>query len=258
MGLFSKGPKKLVPGEILSQLRAFGQASWDAKVSGRSVDDPRFSWTAFFSKVSSALRANPAQAIAEIDSAAGDDALARFGGYSLISEFDASNEDPRYLGMMDHALQMMYERRLSSGHLSRYEADRWVATHGDLRTSFDRIVDVAPSAPPPSTAPVSPEPAANGPALQLNPGDALMVAKMGPNQLDNEFWIERGADKSFSAFSMRPADSDATALTRYSEESIGRWETADGVLRSLGGYLRSPTFWAQEQLDPYFVERRLP
>lgn len=85
-----------------------------------------------------------------------------------------------------------------------------------------------------------------------------MVAKMGPSPLHNEFWIERLEDNAYEAFSMRPSDSDATELTRYSEESIGRWETVDGILRSLGGYLRSPTFWAHEQLDPYFTERRLP
>jgi hypothetical protein len=143
----------LVPGEVLRQLGAFGQASWDARLAGRPVDDPRFGWDGFFSKVSSALRTDPTQAIADIHAAAGTDALAQFGGAQLVAEFDHGSHDPRYLEMIDASLQMMYDRRLSSGHLTRYEADRWIATHGDLRTSFDRIVEVAPPPPPPSAPP---------------------------------------------------------------------------------------------------------
>lgn len=233
-----------MPAEVLGQLRVFGEASWEAKVSGQAVTDPRFSWENFFSKAASVYRARPTQAIEEIHAAASGDPLAQFGGYALIAEFEPTTPDSRFLEMLDASLEMMFDRGLSSGHLTRYEADRWIATHGDLRTSFDRIVEVAP--PPPE----------HSADVPLAPGETLMVATMGPGALDNQFWIERTNDDTYGAFSMRQWESGDTTLTRCPENSIGQWDTCDGVLRSLGNYLGSRPFWAHDQLDPYFTERR--
>ena len=244
MGLFSKRSSTSVPASVLDQLGAFGQAAFDAKVSSRPVSDPRFSWENFFAKASEALRADPSQAIGEIRAAAGVEHLAQFGGYSVIAEFDASCSDPRYLEMLDTSLQMMFDRRLSSGHLNRYEADRWIATHGDLRTSFDRIVDVAPPA------------SDHAAEVALAPGETLMVATMGPDALDNQFWIEHTSAGTYGAFSMRQWESGDPTLTRCAEDSIGQWESVEGVLQSLGSYLGTRPFWAHEQLDPYFPRRR--
>ena len=144
---------------------------------------------------------------------------------------------------MDEALQRMYERGLSSGHMTRFEADRWIATHGDLRTSFDRIVEVAP-------------PLGDMASVDLTMGGALMVAKMGPGSLDNQFWIELNDCGVYGAYSMRKWESDAVALTRCTEDDIGQWDTADGILRNMGSYLRTRPYWAHEQLEPYFTERR--
>lgn len=244
MGWFSKRSSTAVPSDVLSQLRAFGEASFEAKVTSRPVSDPRFSWENFFAKASEGLRANPAQAIGEIHAAAGADQLAQFGGYSLVAEFDSSSSDPRYLEMLDTSLQMMFDRRLSSGHLNRYEADRWIATHGDLRTSFDRIVEVARPAPD------------HAAQVVLTPGETLMVATMGPDALDNQFWIEHATSGTYQAFSMREWDSGDTTLTRCAEDSIGTWDSVEGVLQSLGSYLGIRPFWAHDQLDPYFTQRR--
>jgi hypothetical protein len=244
MGWFSKRSSTLVPAEVLEQLGAFGQVSWDAMVAGRPPDDPRFGWQSFFSKAQSAFRENLARSVAEVDSAAGDDAIARFGGYRLIAEFEPHNQEPVFLDMMDGALQSMFTRGLSSGHMSRFEADRWIAVHGDLRTSFDRIVDVIPPDPDHTVS------------VEMNPGDALMVAVMGPGALDNQFWIELGNAGSYGAFSMRKWESDDVTLTRCSEDDVGQWESVDGVLRGLGSMLRTQPYWAHEQLDPYFTERR--
>ncbi len=234
----------MVPADILNQLKAFGEASFEAKVSSRPIADPRFSWANFFSKASEALRANSAQAIGEIHAAASDDHLGQFGGYSLIAEFDATTTDARYLEMMDASLQMMFDRQLSSGHLNRYEADRWIATHDDLRTSFDRIEDVPPP-PPDHTAEVT-----------LDRDESLMVAMMGPGALDNQFWIEHTITGTYAAFSMRVWESGDATLTRCAEDSIGSWESIEGVLQSLGGQLGTRPYWAHEQLDPYFTQRR--
>jgi len=244
VGLFSRRSSTLLPAEVLSQLTAFGEASWEAKVSSRPVTDPRFTWERFFAKAADALRANPSQAVGEIHAAASGDQFAQFGGYSLIAEFDASTADARYLEMMDTSLQMMFDRKLSSGHLNRYEADRWIATHGDIRTSFDRIVEVAP--PPPDHAA----------RVALSPGEVLMVATMGPGALDNQFWIERTSAGTYGAFSMRQWESGDATLTRCEEDSIGNWDAVEEVLQSLGGYLGTRPFWAHDELDPYFPQRR--
>ncbi len=112
---------------------------------------------------------------------------ARYGGYRIIAEFDAGLKDPLYLDMMDAGLWFMYDRKLSSGHMTGYERDRWVQAHGDVRTSFDRIVEVAP-------------PEHHVVAIDLRPGGSLIVAKLGPGPLDNQFHIERTAERTYGAF----------------------------------------------------------
>jgi len=244
MGLFSKrNSSGLVPRDILNQLSAFGHASFDAKVRSQAVTDPRYDWSNFFSRVLHAYQANATQAIAEIHTAAGSDPYAMYGGYRVVAEFEPATQDPRYLDMMDAGLKLMYERKLSSGHLTGYEAERWIKTHGDLRTSFDRIVDVAPAE-------------HHTVSVNLAAGESVMVAKMGPDPLDNQFHIERIGENTFRAFSMRKRDFDDLALTRCEESSIPQSDTADGVLRSLGLYLRLRPYWAHEQLEPFFPERR--
>jgi hypothetical protein len=239
----NRDPDGLVPGGILKQLSAFGRASFDAKVRGRPVADPRFGWSNFFAHVLPAFQTDMTRAIAEIRTAASSDPYAMYGGYRLIAEFEPTTQDPLYLDMMDASLKLIYDRKLSSGHLTGYEANRWIAKYGDLRTSFDRIVDVAP--PEHHTASAS-----------IEPGESLIVARMGPDPLDNQFHIERTGENSFGAFSMRQWDSDAVTLARCEEPDIPRSDTVDGVLRSLGRYLRLRPYWAHEQLEPFFTERR--
>jgi hypothetical protein len=244
MRLFSnRGSARLVPNHILEQLSAFGHASFDAKVRGQSVTDPRYDWSNFFSRLLPAYQANLTQAIAEIHGAAGSDPYAMYGGYRVIAEFEPSSQDPLYLDMMDAGLSLMHGAKLSSGHLTGHEADRWIETHGDLRTSFDHIVEVAP-------------PEHYTPIINLAPGENLMVAKMGPGPLDNQFHVERIGQDAFGAFSMRKHDSEATVLTRCEEPTIPHSETAATVLRNLGQYLRLRPYWAHEQLEPLFPERR--
>lgn len=233
-----------VPVEVLSQLRAFGEAALEARALSRPVSDPRFSWENFIGRAYEALRASPSRAIGEIYAAAYADQLAQFGGYSLIAEFDASSSDPRYLAMLDASLQMMFGKRLSSAHLNRYEADRWIATYGDLRTSFDQTVEVAPLAPD------------HAAEVVLAPGETLMVATLGPDALDNQFWIERTIAGTYGAFSMRQWERGDATLTRCAEDAIGQWESIEEVLASLGSYLGTRPFWAHGRLDPYFRQRR--
>jgi hypothetical protein len=244
VGWFSKrNSSGLVPGDVLNQLSAFGHASLDAKARGQLLTDPRYDWSNFFSRFLDAYQANLTEAIAEIHASAGGDPYAMYGGYLLVAEFEPASQDALYLEMMDAGLKLKYELKLSSAYLTGFEADRWIATHGDLRTSFDRIVEVA--APEHHTA-----------SVDLSLGESLVVARMGPDPLDNQFCIERCGASTFGAFSMRKRDSDAVTLIRCEEPTIPESDSADGVLRSLGLYLRLRPYWAHEQLEPFFPERR--
>lgn len=244
MPWFSKRNRPpLVPDVVLSQLRALGASTLEARVEGRPIDDPRFGWDNFFSLFLPAYQIDPVEAIVELHVAAGDDLLARFGGSRVVAEFDGSRKDPLYLEMIDGGLQLMYERGLSSGHLTGYEADRWIATHGELRASFDRIEDV-----------VVPDYRAT--QLYLDLGESLMVAKMGPSEFDNEFYVERIDENSFGAFSMREKESGDGRLIRCEEPEIQSENRVEGVLKALGAHLRRAPYWSHDELKAYFPERR--
>ncbi|RLV47707.1 hypothetical protein D9V37_16290 [Nocardioides mangrovicus] len=243
MPLFSRRPRNLVPQEIVEQLNSFGNASWEAKLNSETLVDDRFNWPNFFARFLPAYQTDLARSIAELHAAAGADGLARYGGYRLVAEFDAACEDPNYLEMMDAALDLMYEHDLSSIHLTGYERDRWMTTRGDVKTTFDRIVEVE----------LDPRLVSG---LEIEPGQRIMLALMGPKPLDNQFWIERREDSMYEGFSMRQWDSDAGVLTRCEEKEIGSSATVEEALASLGRYLRRAPYWAHSALDPFFPEKR--
>jgi hypothetical protein len=244
MSWFTKRPQTLVSADLLGQLEAFGRVAWQSKVNTAPITDPRFIWEGFFAKFFPASQADLDGAITEVHGAAGDEPFARYGGYRLVAEFEPASQHPLYLDMMDAGLQMMYDAGLSSMYLTGYERDRWVAVHGDVRSSFDRIVEVEP-APADAVADIA-----------LAPGQALMVASMGAGSLDNQFWIERRGETTYGAFSMRQQNSESVALSRCEEAEVGTSESVEGVLRSLAAYLRIPPSWVHPELDPFFTQRR--
>jgi hypothetical protein len=77
-----------------------------------------------------------------------------------------------------------------------------------------------------------------------------MVAKMGPDPLDNQFHIERTGEGSFGVFSMRKQDSDGIPLTRCEEPAIPPSDNAGDALCGLGQHLRLRPYWAHEQFEP--------
>lgn len=251
MGFFSRRTtnKQLVPAHVLGLLAEFGDAELAGRRAGRVVDDPRFSWDEFHSPVCLAManQANRDRVIQEIYDAAlsaPNADLATIGGYLALAEFDFNTRDPRFLHLLDASLSFMQSQGFSSGHLRRYEADRWLETHDDLRTSFDRLED----APIPSPG-VEPQP------KELRLGEARLLATMGPGETDNRFFAERQAD-GYVVYSERLPDADARTRARYDETSLGSFASLSDLLRALGQYLGSPTFWADEDLTPYFPVRR--
>jgi hypothetical protein len=150
MGLFQRGPKTIVSSEILALLPAYGTAVLNARAAGQPVIDPRFEWGPFIGPVHTQLMLGDRdQVIGELYEAAinaEDRDMAMFGAYRLLAEFNPELDDQRFLALYDVALEHMRTAGFSSGHLTRFEADRWIEVHGDLRTSFDGIVE-GPGAP---------------------------------------------------------------------------------------------------------------
>jgi hypothetical protein len=177
--------------------------------------------------------------------AAPDRGLAIYGAYRLLSDFDAALADPRFVQLRDASLEYMRSLGFSSGHLNMYEVNRWIVTHGDLRTSFDGIVDVA--GPSPRAAPDS---------KQLSLGESRLIALTAPMPEGNAFYAEHRADGSYILFSERPRSSDDPTRERYDETDLGTFTSLPDLLRAVGTMFGTRPYWADDDLDPYFPGRR--
>jgi hypothetical protein len=147
--------------------------------------------------------------------------------------------------MQDAFLEHMRSLKLSSGHLNRYEADRWIATHGDLRTSFDGIHEV----PVPATG-------QDAPCVPLEPGRSRLLARTGPREDDNRFFAEHQADGGYLVYSERIWSTDDPTMKRCEESQLGTFDSLPDLLRAVGEMFSTPTYWADDDLMPYFPARR--
>lgn len=231
-------------------LADYGKAVVRARVSGESVTDPRFGWE-FIRPVCEALSGGGAAAAAVIAAlereahGAPDRDAATVGAYAVIAECQPDNEDPVFLKLLDTTLEHMRARGFSSGHLTRYEADRWIAVHGDLRSSFDGIFEVA--------VPDSSEvPAPTLPEL----GGARLLALTEPLPRGNAFFGEHRRDGTFAVYSERVYSSEDPTRGRYEETRLGSFERYEDLLRALGDMFGTPPFWSDPDLEPYFPSRR--
>lgn len=136
MSLFQRKPKTIVPADVLASLSDYGEAVLSARAAGQPVTDPRFDWQSFVGPVHMPLmsgdRGRVIEELYEAAVRADDREKATIGAYRLLAEFNPELEDPRFLSLYDDALECMRAAGFSSGHLTRFEADRWIATHGDL------------------------------------------------------------------------------------------------------------------------------
>lgn len=249
MRLFGGRPRTAMPASVLTSLPAFGDAALDARAAGRPVNDPRFDWESFLGPATSAYRvAGTEKATSEIVEAVSSGPgreSAILGAYSLLAEIDPESRDPRYLSLIDEVLELLRTRRFSSGHLSRYEADRWVETHGELRSSFDGIYEVE-----------VPDPGAQPAATSLEPGTSRVLATTGPPPEGNSFFAERSPDGSYLVFSERLKSDDEPVRMRYEEPQLGTFDSLEELLRALGAMFGTRPYWADPELDPYFPRRR--
>lgn len=249
MGLFQRRPDTSVPGEILALLPAYGAAVLGARAAGQPVTDPRFDWGPFVGPVHTELMMGDRdRVISEVYDAAvnaEEREMATVGAYRLLAEFNPELDDPRFLSLYDEALERMRAVGFSSGHLTRYEADRWIAVHGNLHSSFDRIVEVG--VPAPDRSP---------PAKPLEAGASRMLALTEPLPNGNAFFAERRSDGTYVVYSERPQSADDLTRARYEEDYLGTFDSHEGLLRALGEMFGTPPHWSDEDLEPYFPRRR--
>jgi hypothetical protein len=172
--------------------------------------------------------------------------LVTVGAYSLLNESGDEIRDERFQQLRDAFLDYMHQNRYSSGHLTGYEAERWIELHGDLRSTFDHIVDV--EVPGPSEASAT---------ADLSPGEKLLVALTAPLPAGNAFYAERQADGSYIVFSERPRSSDDPTRVRCDEsDELGTFASMSDLLRAVGRWFGVRPYWANEDLDPYFPSQR--
>jgi hypothetical protein len=245
-GLSSRGaPSTTLPPDVVALLPAFGDAWLQARASGGAVTDPRFEWGAFFAPVAALVREGRSGAVLDKLHAAAlnaaDRRAATIGAYALFGELEPKSRDHRFLALLDDTLEHIRAAGLSSGHLNRYEADRWIELHGDLRSSFDNLVEVE-----------VPEALAR----PLRRGEVRRLALTEPLPLGNAFFAEHRDDGTFIVFSERIYSLEDPTRSRYEEQHLGVFTAYEDLLRALGGELRTPTHWFDDDLEPYFPHRR--
>lgn len=250
MGLFSKRKRAVLPPPVISLLGEFGRASLAARGEGRPVEDPRFGWE-YISDTMMALGSEQRNVVIEelytaaLSASDAERNVVTFGAYRLLAEYDGQLDDTRFWELCDKSLDYMHSLGFSSGHLTGYEAQRWIAVHGDLRSSFDGLIDVVVPG------------ADNAPAVdELDPGTNKLLALTAPLPEGNAFYAERRVDGTYVIFSEREKSSDDPARVRSDEDYLGSFTALPDLLRRLGQMFGTRPYWADPDVDPYFPNRR--
>jgi hypothetical protein len=247
---FQKPQRTLVPREILEKLAPYGDAVLTARRATKPLTDPRFDFSNFIWPVHTTLMSGDrGRVIEELYDAATTDTqqreLATVGAYSLLAEFNDQLDDRRFLKLYDASLEYMRSLGFSSGHLTLNERRRWVDTHGELRSSFDRLFEVRV----PSTA--------DAPSAKpLAPGETRMLASVAPPPDGNAFFAEHRPEGGFVVVFEGPKSVLDRQRVRLEETDMGVFETLPDLLRALGARLGTPPHWIDEDLEPYFPWRR--
>jgi hypothetical protein len=162
-----------------------------------------------------------------------------------LSESSTAERDGRFLELLDASLAYMHQMGYSSGHLTRYEADRWIEVHGDLRSSFDNIVEVA--VPGPSEAP---------PVAVIDVGESRLIALTAPLPEGNAFYAEHQSLDRYLVWSERRTSSDDPTRKRCDESYLGTFTSLLELMRAVGQMFGTQPYWADGDLEPYFPAKR--
>lgn len=246
MGFLSRISGNREPDLRVNDLDEFGRLEYEASRGQRvGPEEGQLKWERWVQPVMAAYQSDPETTVDRVHGAAmSQGGMALYGGHRLISEIDPECRNPKYLELLDGALEMLKDKGHSSGILNRYEADRWIQTHGDLRYSFDGIVEVAP--PPTGSRP---------PVADLVNGESRLVAIMGPEHDANRLFVERNEGGTYVVMIEAPQSADDPTRSK------GPWPGVSGssmeeILVRLGAELQLSTYWAHDDLQPYFTATR--
>lgn len=229
-------------------LPAYGEAVLSARRAGHSLSDPRFGFDFSFPVHQALMFGDRDRAIEELYEtamAAADRNLATVGAYRLLVEFNERLDDRRFLKLYDDSLEYMRALGLSSRHLTLHERQRWVETHGEVESSFDGTFEV----PVPSAADAPP-------ASRLEPGQTRMLALTGPLPDGNAFCAEHRSDGGYVVYLEGPWSVDDPRRVREDQTNMGVFTSLPERLRALGERLGTPPHWVDDDLEPYFPQRR--
>lgn len=247
MGLFSKpkGQKPVLPAHITSHLADY--ASQTLRRRGGARIDQGFGWD-YVGPVINGLRGPDRESIIgelwDLGSNSSDP-LVTVGAYELLNEGASPEDDERFIALRDVTLEYLQANGYSSGDLNRDEANRWIDTHGDLRTGFDRIVKM--DLPAEASAPELPS---------LAVGESLLLALTEPLPHGNAFYAERRDEKTYVIFSERVRSSDDPTRERYEEDYLGTFASVHDLCVALGKMFGTRPWCADDRIAPYFLAGR--
>lgn len=162
------------------------------------------------------------------------------GAVRLLMELDLVRRfagQPRFLSLLDESLLFLQREGASSGVLRPFELDRWIETHGSVRTFIGYELADLPDA-------------GREPAVENLPvGEFRRVAQLFPQPGSNAIYVEHREENVYFAVTQAPkSDEDP-------ERVMWDWFSAPtlvALLRELGERMVTPPYWAHDELLPYF------
>ncbi|WP_369034099.1 MULTISPECIES: hypothetical protein [Streptomyces] len=131
MRLFRRSPvdETALPPDIVHRMGLYGRWEFDRSGSGPDIDVPALIYVPLHPPAS----ADPGGFVERLaDAVLPVGGWAAYGGSHCVRDLlaQSQNEHPRYLDMLDTALDFLHGRGVPSALLNGYEWSRWCATHG--------------------------------------------------------------------------------------------------------------------------------
>jgi hypothetical protein len=198
------------------------------------------------SPAEAAANAQFLEELVEAAELAGDWGYVGAMGVAWNCVFPAYRQDPRYLAILDRALEVLRADGVSYTSVPPFAMQRWQSLHG-----FD---GVRPSGWPSALEDLAvPSGEAAPPVVGLADGETRKLAQ-APAAPANTIWAERRPDGSVQAVVEGPHP-DTGQLRRWDWDGLSAADYPS-FLRELGDRLVTHTLWAHDDLIPYFPCRQ--
>jgi hypothetical protein len=161
-------------------------------------------------------------------------------GWNTVA--DSQKGEPAYLQILDRALEVMRTDGVAHTSVPPFAIERWTAIYG-----YEEIRPAGWASP--LTHLQVPSPAEAPPVDDLAPGELRKLAQ-APAAPANMVCAERRADGTVQAV-IEGTDPDSAQLRRWDWEGLAASDYPV-FLRELGDRLITHTYWAHDDLLPYF------